>query len=93
MGERTMNREQIDQYFKDNSMRVLLLDGFDEALIGYSQRINEPEIAIYSYEQMLGVLVRRDDMDYDEAAEYIEYNCLGAWVGKRTPIIVMPIEL
>jgi hypothetical protein len=44
-----MNREQIDQYFKDNSMRVLLLDGFDEALIGYSQRINEPEIAIYSY--------------------------------------------
>jgi hypothetical protein len=50
--------------------------------------MNEPVLAVYSYEKMLGVLVRRDDMDYDEAAEYISYNCLGAWVGERTPIIV-----
>jgi hypothetical protein len=93
MGSRKMNREQIDQYFKDNSMRVLLMDGFDEAFLGYSQRINEPEIAIYSYQKMIDTLIERDQMDYDEAVEYIDYNCLGAWVGKRTPIIVMPIEL
>jgi hypothetical protein len=88
-----MNREQISKYFKDNDMDVLLMDGFDEALIGYTQRINEPFLAVYSYEQMLGVLVRRDDMDYEEAAEYINYNCLGSWIGEQTPIIVMPIEL
>lgn len=86
-----MNREQINQFFKDNSMRVLLMDDFDEAFIGYSQRINEPEIAIYSYEKMINILVEREGIDTDEAAEYINYNCLSAWVGKRTPIIVMPV--
>ena len=88
-----MNREQINQFFKDNSMRVLLMDDFDEAFIGYSQRINEPEIAIYSYEKMINILVEREGIDHDEAAEYINYNCLGAWVGKRTPIIVMPVYI
>ena len=37
-------------------------------------------------------LIERDGMDYEEATEYIDYNCLGAWIGEQTPIIVMPIE-
>jgi len=41
---------------------------------------------------MVDLLVFRDEMTYEEAVEYIEYNCLGAWVGERTPLIVMPIE-
>lgn len=82
-------REKISKLFEEMDESVLLMDGFEEAFIGYSQRINEPVLAVYSYERMLGVLVRRDDMDYDEAAEYISYNCLGAWVGEKTPIIVM----
>ena len=36
------------------------MDGFDEAFIGYSQRINEPEIAIYSYQKMIDTLIERD---------------------------------
>ena len=82
-------REKISKLFEEMDESVLLMDGFEEAFIGYSQRINEPVLAVYSYERMLGVLVRRDDMDYDEAAEYISHNCLGAWVGEKTPIIVM----
>ena len=87
-----MNREEIDANLKNMGINVLLMDGFDEAFIGYSQRIGEPDIAVYSYEQMLGVLVRRDDMDYDEATEYVNYNCISAWIGPQTPIIVMAIE-
>ena len=82
-------REKISKLFEEMDESVLLMDVFEEAFIGYSQRINEPVLAVYSYEKMLGVLVRRDDMDYDEATEYINYNCLGAWVGEKTPIIVM----
>ena len=82
-------REKISKLFEEMDESVLLMDGFEEAFIGYSQRINEPVLAVYSYEKMLGVLVRRDDMDYDEATEYINYNCLGAWVGEKTTIIVM----
>jgi hypothetical protein len=87
-----MTREEIDQHLENMGINLLLMDGFDEAFVGYSQRIGEPDIAVYSYEQMLGVLVRRDEMDYDEATEYVNYNCLNAWIGPQTPIIVMPIE-
>jgi hypothetical protein len=27
-------------------------------------------------------------MSPEEAEEYIEFNCIGAWVGEQTPIIV-----
>ena len=32
-------------------------------------------------------------MSFEEAEEYIDYNCIGAWIGDQTPIIVMPLEL
>ena len=88
----TKIRKRINDFFIERDEDVLLMDGFDEAFIGYSQRINEPMLAVYSWEKMVDVCVKRDEMTYDEATEYIEYNCTGAWVGERTPIIVMPFE-
>jgi hypothetical protein len=87
-----MNRQQIEDFFEDTGMKVLLMDGFDEALIGTSQRINEPMLAVYSYDMMLDLLMDRDGMEVDEAMEYIEYNCVGAWIGEQTPIIVRSLE-
>jgi hypothetical protein len=40
---------------------------------------------------MMEVCMVRDGMDEEEAEEYISYNCIGAWVGEQTPIIVMPV--
>jgi len=86
-------RKKINQYLNDLEKKVILMDGFDEALIGFSQRINEPLLAVYSWEKMVNVCVARDGMSREEALEYIEYNCIGAWIGNQTPIIVMPLEL
>lgn len=83
-----VTRDDIDAYLKERGETVLLMDGFDEALIGFSQRMNEPLLAVYSYQVMVDVCVFRDGMSYEEAEEYIEYNCVGAWVGEQTPIIV-----
>lgn len=88
----TKLRKRINDFFIERDENILLMDGFDEAFIGHSQRINEPMLAVYSWEKMVDVCVKRDGMTYDEATEYIEYNCIGAWVGERTPIIVMPFE-
>ena len=88
----TKLRKRINDFFIERDESILLMDGFDEAFIGYSQRINEPMLAVYSWEKMVDICVKRDGMTYDEATEYIEYNCIGAWVGERTPIIVMPFE-
>ena len=84
-------REQINEHLESMGENALLMDGFDEALIGFSQRINEPLLAVYSWEKMMTVCIERDGMGDEEAEEYISYNCIGAWVGEQTPIIVMPV--
>ena len=86
-------RKKINIYLKERGENALLMDGFDEALVGFSQRINEPLLAVYSWGKMVDVCTDRDGMTYEEASEYIDYNCIGAWVGNQTPIIVMPLEL
>lgn len=90
----TATREEIEAAFVDmDEPDVLLMDGFDEAFIGYSQRNNnEPLLAVYSWSLMVDVLVERDGMTSEEAAEYVDFNCVGAWVGDRTPIIVMLLK-
>ena len=84
----TTTREELTEHFKEIDEDTLLMDGFDDACIGYSQRINEPVLAVYSYDKMVEVLMTRDGMDDEEAMEFIEFNCVGAWIGERTPTIV-----
>lgn len=86
-----MDRAVIEEYLDTIEESAMLCDGFDEALIGFSQRINEPLLAVYSYEKMLDVLIERDGLEYDDAVEYLDFNVLGAWIGPQTPIVVMPI--
>ena len=81
-------RSNIQEYLESRGETVLLCDGFDEAFIGLSQRINEPLLAVYSYDKMVDVLMKRDGMEHDDAVDYLDFNVLGAWVGEQTPIIV-----
>lgn len=90
--KKPLTRKDIQEYLESRDETVLLCDGFDEALIGLSQRINEPLLAVYSYEKMVDVLMSRDEMDYDDAVDYLDFNVVGAWVGEQTPIIVMPLD-
>ena len=62
--------------------------GFDNAIIGVGERNNTDSMIVYDYDKMVKVLVTRDDMSYEEAEEYIEFNIVGAWIGDTTPIIV-----
>jgi hypothetical protein len=54
--------------------------------------MNNPTLAVYSWEKMMSVCMERDGMTSEQAEEYISFNCLGAWVGEGTPIIVLPLE-
>jgi hypothetical protein len=86
-----LTREDIQEHLDALGETALLMDGFDEALIGFSQRINAPFLAVYSWDKMMDVCMERDGMTWEEAEEYISHNCIGAWVGEQTPIIVMPV--
>ena len=67
---------------------MLKWDGFDNAIIGVGERNNTDSMIVYDYNKMVKVLVTRDDMSYEEAEEYIDFNIVGAWIGDTTPIIV-----
>lgn len=82
------DRPAIQKALEDADMSLLLMDGFEEAFIGFTTRINQPDCAVYDYDKMIDVLTTRDSMTAEEAEEYIEYNCQGAWVGEQTPYIV-----
>lgn len=87
-----LTREQIELSLSEHDESILLMDGFDSAFLGTTKRINQPTLAVYSWEKMIDVLICRDGMELDEAIEFIDYNCLGAWVGELTPLIVMPLD-
>lgn len=87
-----MNREDLNQIVEYMGEEVMLMDGFEDAFIGFSRRCGQPTLASYSFNKMVDILVERDGMDLDEAVEYIDYNCAGAWVGNLTPTILYEHE-
>jgi hypothetical protein len=57
---------------------------YDSAILG----INDSGRLVYSKERMCDLLTRLDDMDYNEAWEFLEYSCFNAYLGVHTPIYV-----
>lgn len=81
---------------------ALLLDGFDEAIIGMAERINLGPIIAYDVEKIIEILasdmeVQEDDLENGQsiedlkismAHEYFYFNIQGAWMGDNTPIFI-----
>ena len=63
-------------------------DGYDDCIIGVGTRCGMTDVFIYDKHKMITKLVRRDDMTYDEALEFIDFNIAGAFIGEDTPILV-----
>jgi hypothetical protein len=75
----------IDHIYEINP-EALILDGFDNAIIGLSERINLGPVVTYDVEKIIETLCSRDEMTYEEAYEYYEFNIKGAWMGENTPV-------
>ena len=70
---------------------MITMDGFDDAFVGYAIRASK-DVAIYDYEKMVKVLVSRDKMTVEDAIDFIDYNCQGAWFGEGTPLILYNLD-
>jgi hypothetical protein len=81
-----MRRETLDQYCDDNDLEMRVMDGLDEAIVGFAQQASKDAVAVYSYGKILSILQR--DMSYDDAVEHFEFNIAGAWVGESTPMVL-----
>jgi len=64
----------------------LVMPEYEEALIGISM-CTQPK-AVYNAESIIHVLMRQDEMNYQDAREHFEFNIQGSYVGDKTPIYV-----
>jgi hypothetical protein len=83
-----MTRDEIKQRLGEENPQALLADDLDDALVGIGYRCGQPALAVYDCEKIIDVLVARDGMTREEAAEFMDFNITGAWVGEHTPIFL-----
>lgn len=79
--------EDIREWLAEFNEEALLLDGFEDALIGIASRCSKPDLAVFSYEKILEILMQ-DGCSYEEAEEHISFNVTGAWAGEFTPLVM-----
>lgn len=70
----------------ENQERTLKADGFDSAIIGIHVE-SEPPRLIYSKQRMIEVLLS-EEMELDEAIEFLEYNTWSIILGQHTLVPV-----
>lgn len=75
----------ITEYYPDEEF--LQADGFDRALSGVMyDKINGVHRLVYSRAISLDILMKRDDMSFEEAVEFFDFNVEGAYMGEKTPV-------
>jgi len=93
-----MSIDEITEINQD----ALIIDGFNDAIIGMAERINLEPVVAYSESKIIEILMKDmevdgTDMDEDEinnekhtmALEYYYYNIKGAWMGENSPIFII----
>ena len=78
----------IREFLSDYDENILLLDGFDDAIVGVSERLGQVPIALYDRDKIIAILMERDGMAHEEALEFFDFNIIGAYVGEYTPAFV-----
>ena len=74
---------EILEVYRDEEL--LMVDGFDEAVIGVEALKMR---LVYDINKMRTILVERDKMTFEEAMDFLDHNVLGSYVGEQTPIYV-----
>jgi hypothetical protein len=77
-------RNILDEYAEGS----VILDGFDDAIIGITEEFGRGPRILYSKDKILEILTSNEQMDIAEAIEYYEFNILGSYLGERTPIFL-----
>jgi len=81
-------RETLTELYGDD---LLFADGFDGAIAGVACGHDSGRV-IYDYEKMIELFMKQNNTDYHEAVDFIEFNTVGSYVGKHTPIFLNRIE-
>lgn len=69
---------------------ALLMDGYDDCIIGICERFGREPIIAYDYDKVIARHMA-DGMTHEEAIEFFQFNQIGAWMGDGTPCFIRPV--
>lgn len=76
----------MNEYISSVNPKALLADGFEDAIIGYVEGADQTPVALYDRDKCITILMTQDKMSEADAWEYFEYNVIGSYMGKHTPL-------
>lgn len=79
-------------YLAELNPEMILIDGMNEAIVGFVERCGTEPLACYDIDKCIQILIDRDNMTDEEALEYFSYNILGAYMGEHTPMFLTNIN-
>lgn len=85
-GTKKSRSKAIMGFLEEMNPEALLMDGFEEALVGVASQHSNGPLALYDRDKCIQVLVD-GGMTWEGAEEFFSFNCEGAYIGPRTPII------
>jgi hypothetical protein len=74
-------------YLFEQAEGAIILDGFDDCLIGIAEEFGNGPRLIYSKDRIIHKL--QEDMTEEEAHEYYDYNILGGYFGEQGPVFYL----
>jgi hypothetical protein len=82
-------KEQLEKYYiEDEETNIVLFESpnYDEAFVG----LTLDDRAVYDYDKMIECLITEDNMDYEEAVEFIDYNTIRSlpYAGEKAPVVI-----
>ena len=77
----------LDELF-ETAEGAVVLTGFDDAIIGLAEEFGNGPRILYSREKILQILQERDEMSFNDALDFYDFNILGMYVGEQNPIIL-----
>jgi hypothetical protein len=68
---------------------AVMLDGYDDCIVGVSESFGEEPRIIYSKKQIITKLM--EDMNEEDAFDFYYYNIVGGMFGTQNPIFIQDI--
>jgi peroxiredoxin family protein len=80
--------ERIKFLIADYNPEAKFLDGFDNAIIGYTVNTHGNKVCVYNTYEILKILIKEHNMSKTEAFEYYDFNIEQGYIGEHQPVYV-----
>ena len=79
-------------YIREVYPDIIMLKGFDEAIIGISDSGDRDTVLAYDFEKIIFILMSRDSMTRSDALDFFDYNIHGLYPGTYSPTFITRIK-